>query len=55
MQSSLSIVAVGVVMRIEKLLIQTLLGAQLGLGTQPCYEALGNLVEIGKNVVITSG
>ena len=33
----------GFAVRIGRFLVQNPLGARLGLGTQPCYEALGDL------------
>ena len=45
-----------IVIRIGRFLVQTPLGAQLGLGTQPRYEVVCNLlVEIVKNTVINIG
>ena len=43
----------GVTIRIGRFLVQTPLGARPGLGTQPRYEAPGDLwVEIVENAVI---
>ena len=43
-------------MRIRRFLVQTPLGAQLGLGIQPCFEGPGDLwVEIVENTVINIG
>ena len=43
----------GVTIRIGRFLVQTPLGTRLGLGTQPRYEAPGDLwVEIVENAVI---
>ena len=45
-----------IVIRIGRFPVQTPLGAQLGLGTQPRYEAVCNLlVETVKNAVINIG
>ena len=33
----------GFAIRIGRFLVQNPLGVRLGLGTQPCYEALGDL------------
>ena len=45
-----------VTIRIGRFPVQTPLGARLGLGTQPCYEAPGDLwVEIVENAVINIG
>ena len=42
--------------RIGRFPIQTLLGARIGLGTQPRYKAPGDLrVDIDKNTVINFG
>ena len=50
------LVGKGVVIRIVRFLVQTPPGARPHLGTQPCYEALGDLrVEIEKNEWLTSG
>ena len=44
------------VIRIGRFLVQTPLGAQLGLGTQPGYKAACDLlVEIVKNTVTNIG
>ena len=42
----------GIAIRIGSFLVQTPQGAWLGLGTQPCYEAPGDLqLEIVENAV----
>ena len=46
----------GIVIRIGRFPVQTPLGAQSGLGIQPCYKAAYDLlVEIVKNAVINIG
>ena len=48
--------SLGVLVRIGRFPVQTLLGARPGLGTQPRYEAPGDLrVENVKNAVINIG
>ena len=43
MKNQSGLVGEGVVVRMGRFPVQTPLGAQLGLGTQPCYEAPGDL------------
>ena len=46
----------GVTIRVRKFPVQTKLGAQLGLGTQPCYEIHSDFrVEIVKTQLLTAG
>ena len=51
------VVSQGVTLRIERFPVQVRLRAPLGLGTQPCYKAQGNLwVQINiRNAVINIG
>ena len=52
----LAIVSLDVVTRIGRFPVQTPLGARPGLGTQPRYEAPGDLrVELDKTQRLTSG